>query len=195
MTAQLSETAQKLIAQARIVSLAAWQSTHPAAAIALFQAADDEGRYLTDADLEQLQTLAPDYTSTLTIGRQLRDQVSAIVDEARAGVLVAFPGILEPGGSLYPAPRGAACWRDFWHFLRCITSGITGQHREFTSLEGLHYMKLLYEELQVPLDAMIVGLEGIKTASLKRCEPSQQATLAPYFDHLIDRLASFQPTT
>ena len=27
-------------------------------------------------------------------------------------------------------------------------------------------MQLLYQELQVPLDAMIVGLEGIKAASL-----------------------------
>lgn len=193
MTAQLSETAQKLIAQARIVSFAAWQSTHSAAAIALFQAADDEGRYLTDADLQQLQILAPDCSSTLAIVPRLRDQVGAIVDEARAAVLGAFPGILEPGGGLYPPMRSAACWRDFWHFLRCITYGIAGQHSDYTSTEGLHYMQLLYAELQVPLDAMVVGLEGIKTASLKRCEPSQQASLTLYFDHLSDRLASFQP--
>jgi hypothetical protein len=53
-------------------------------------------------------------------------------------------------------------------------------------------MQLLYQELQVPLDAMVVGLEGIKTASLKRVEPEQQASLAPYFDHLIEQLKRFR---
>jgi Phycobilisome protein len=187
MTAQLSDKAKELIAKARIVSLTAWTATHPAAAIALFQAADDQGRYLTDADLQQIQAWVPTTALTGPIVQCLRDQVSEIVDEARAGVLAAFPGIVEPGGRLYPAARSAACWRDFWHFLRCITYGIAGQHRDYTSAEGLHYMSLLYAELQVPLDAMVVGLEGIKTASLKRCEP-ESGTLAPYFDHLIDRL-------
>ena len=36
--------------------------------------------------------------------------------------------------------------------------------------QGLHYMNVLYQELHVPLDAMIVGLENIKYASLQRLE-------------------------
>jgi Phycobilisome protein len=193
MASPLSEEVKALIAKARIVSLAAWQATHPATAIALVQAADDQSRYLTDEDLQQLETWVPERAALLPVVVLLRDRVAEIVDEARAEVLRTFPGILLPGGGLYPPLRGEACWRDFWQFLRCITYGIAGQHTDYTSAEGLHYMKLLYVELQVPLDAMVVGLEGIKTASLKRCEPSQQAMLAPYFDHLIDRLASFRP--
>jgi Phycobilisome protein len=191
MASPLSEEVKALIAKARIVSLAAWQATHPAAAIALVQAADDQSRYLTDEDLQQLEAWVPERAALLPVVVLLRDRVAEIVDEARAEVLSNFPGILEPGGGLYPPMRGEACWRDFWQFLRCITYGIAGQHINYTSAEGLHSMKRLYMELQVPLDAMVVGLEGIKTASLKRCEPSQQAMLAPYFDHLIDRLASF----
>ena len=52
-------------------------------------------------------------------------------------------------------------------------------------------MRILYQELQVPLDAMTVGLEGMKTASLKRIDVSQHSIVSPYFDHLIDRLKSF----
>ncbi|HAX79172.1 MAG TPA: phycobilisome protein, partial [Cyanobacteria bacterium UBA11372] len=84
------------------------------------------------------------------------------------------------------------CWRDFWHFLRCITYGIAGNNAEYTSDTGLHYMKLLYQELQVPLDAMVVGLEGIKTASLQRIDEEEGDAIAPYFDHLIERLKSFR---
>ncbi len=61
----------------------------------------------------------------------------------------------------------------------------------FQILLRFDYMKLLYE-LQVSLDAMVVGLEGIKTASLERCQPSQQSALAPYFDHLIAKMSTFK---
>ncbi|HEY9627952.1 MAG TPA: phycobilisome protein [Coleofasciculaceae cyanobacterium] len=195
---QLSEKALELIKQARIVSFSTWHTTYPPEIIQRFQAADDAGRYLTDEDLEQIQAIAPDadQAASLEVVRMLRDRVREIVDEARGQVLETFPQITQPGGGLYPATRADACWRDFWHFLRCITYGIAGQRTDYTSAEGLHYMQLLYEELQVPLDAMVVGLEGIKTASLKQVEldpkvADQSAAAAPYFDRLIELMKQF----
>lgn len=189
---QLSETVKELIAKARIVSFRNWTQTHPPAAIALFQTADDSGRYLSDGDFEQIETLAPDAVDLIPVAKLLRDRAVEIVDEARGQVLQKFPKITQPGGGLYPPQRAEACWRDFWHFLRCITYGIAGQHSEYTSAEGLHYMNLLYRELQVPLDAMVFGLESIKAASLKRVEPERQQAIAPYFDHLIAQLRQFR---
>ncbi|MBD2206694.1 phycobilisome protein [Calothrix sp. FACHB-1219] len=189
---QLSEKVRELIIKARIVSFATWQNTHTPEAIQLFQAADDEGRYLTDEDLQQIQQLVPTHTALIPVSQELRDRVQEIIDEARSQVLTQFPNITQPGGGLYPSIRAEACWRDFWHFLRCITYGISGQHADYTSADGLHYMKLLYQELQVPLDAMVVGLEGIKAASLKRVKPEQQEMVAPYFDCLIEQLKLFR---
>lgn len=188
---QLSAKAKELIPKARIVSFESWQNTHPEKAIAIFQAADDDRVYLTDEDLQQIQALSPQTSSLIPVAQMLRDRITEIVDEARAQVLQQFPGITEPGGGLYPPFRAEACWRDFWHFTRCITYGIVGGSSQFTSNEGLGYMKLLYEELQVPLDAMVLGLEGIKVASLQRVEPQQQELLSPYFDHLIQQLSRF----
>ncbi|MBD2194931.1 MULTISPECIES: phycobilisome protein [Calothrix] len=189
---QLSEKVRELITKARIVSFATWQNTHTPEAIQLFQAADDEGRYLTDEDLQQIQQLVPTHTALIPVSQELRDRVQEIVDEARSQVLTQFPNITQPGGGLYPSIRAEACWRDFWHFLRCITYGIAGQHTDYTSADGLHYMQLLYQELQVPLDAMVVGLEGIKAASLKPVKPEQQEIVAPYFDGLIEQLKLFR---
>ncbi|MDJ0697961.1 phycobilisome protein [Mastigocoleus sp. MO_188.B34] len=189
---QLTEKVKELIIKARIVSFAEWEKTHPKTAIEIFQAADDAGRYLTDEDLQQIETLAPNNSKFIPFVKVLRDCVTEIVDEAREQVLTTYPDITQPGGGLYPQQRAAACWRDFWHFLRCISYGIAGGHSEYTSSTGLHYMKLLYEELQVPLDAMVVGLEGIKTASLKRCDTDLAEVLSPYFDHLITKMASFR---
>jgi Phycobilisome protein len=188
---QLSEKVRELIQKARIVSFATWQNTHSAATTQRLQAADDEGRYLTDEDFQQLQLLAPDTSGLIGVASMLRDRAAEIVDEARAGVLTKFPTITQPGGGLYPPERAEACWRDFWHFLRCITYGIAGHRTDYTSEQGLKFMQELYQELQVPLEAMVMGLEGIKMASLKRVEPAQQEMIAPYFTHLVEQLKRF----
>jgi hypothetical protein len=187
----ITDRVKDLIARARIVSFASWKSSHPAAAIAIFQAAEDARVYLCDEDYAKIAALSPETSTLIPISQLLRDRVVEIVDEARSQVLDKFPQIGEPGGSLYPPERAEACWRDFWHYLRPITYGLAGGRSDYTSVEGLQNMRSLYQELQVPLDAMTVGLEGIKTASLKRIDPNQHSIVAPYFDHLIAQLKSF----
>jgi Phycobilisome protein len=187
----LTDRIKELIARARIVSFASWESSHPAATLEIFQTAEDARVYLTDEDYAQIAALSPQTSSLIPISQLLRDRVVEIVNEARAEVLARFPHITEPGGGLYPPERAEACWRDFWHYLRPISYGIAGSQSQYTSVEGLHNMQILYQELQVPIDAMAVGLEGIKAASLRRIEPSQHAIVIPYFDHLITQLKSF----
>jgi hypothetical protein len=186
----LTDRIKELIARARIVSFTNWES-HPAESIAIFQAAEDARVYLTDADYAKIMALSPQTSSLIPIAQLLRDRVVEIVDEARVEVFAQFPQITEPGGGLYPPERAEACWRDFWHYLRPITYGLSGGYAEYTSAPGLENMRILYQELQVPLDAMTVGLEGMKTASLKRIDVSQHAIVSPYFDHLINQLRSF----
>ena len=194
----LSERAKELIPQARIVSVESWSSlTHEGRD--RLQTADDNSQYLTDEDLSIVARGVPSKESEasaepvdrIAVVKQLRDQAAAIVDEARAGVLEAFPGILEPSGGLYPPMRAEACWRDFWQFLRCITYGIAGQQVQYTSASGLAAMELLYEELKVPLPAMVKGIEGVKTASLKRFDAETGTAIAPYFAHLMAQLSAF----
>lgn len=190
MASSLSPQVKELIVKARIVSFDGWQDQFGADAIAALQTADDERYYLDDAVLKDLPGG--------TITQSLRDHASVIVDQARAQLLVKFPGITEPGGGLYPAVRAEACWRDFWHFLRCITYGIAAQRIDYTSTTGLAYMEQLYRELQVPLDAMVYGLSALKMASMQQLAQLGLAVeddlVTPYFDHLIRALSQFHPT-
>jgi Phycobilisome protein len=188
----LSEQVMMLISKSRIMDFQAWSGDHSPETIAMFQAADDAKLYLNDQQLEVLMQLDPKRGAALNTVGLLRDRAAQIIDEARTGVLLAFPEILEPGGGLYPSERAKACWNDFWQFLRCITYGIAGSEPNYTSALGLHHMELLYRELSVPLDAMIVGLKGIKKASLNQSSSEQQVNLAPYFDHLIEQLEGFR---
>lgn len=189
---QLSERAKLLIPQARIVSFTAWEKKYPQELIAIFQAADDDGRYLNDEDLVQITCLFPTLSVAVQQARLLQEKATELVANTRELVLVKFPQITEPKGELYPPERAEACWRDFWHFLRCITYGIAGQTPDFTSAKGLANMQLLYQELQVPLEPMIYGLKELKTICLKQLKIGEEYLLAAYFDHLIYCLQDFE---
>jgi Phycobilisome protein len=190
----LTPEIQRLIEQARIVSFDTWSDHYPSEFIARFQVADDTKQYLNDDDLAWLGHEFPELMPSARYAQQLRDQAPELIDQARKTVLAQFPGITVPGGGLYPPARADACWRDFWHFLRCITYGIAAQRLDYTRLEGLQAMEALYEALQVPLDAMIVGLNALKTASLQQISPEVNSadSFAPYFDPLIQALRQFK---
>jgi allophycocyanin-B len=191
MNTQLSEKVKQLIKKSRIISFANWQERYPEKVISIFQKADDEGRYLSDRDNEEILILVPDLLSDLEKAKLLRDNANGIVALARKEVLAQYPNISEPGGDLYPPARAEACWRDFWHFLRCVTYGIAGRSLQFTSTEGLHHMEELYQELKVPLQAMILGLENLKKYSLEKFSRSEQQEIGSYFDRLIEGLKNF----
>jgi len=188
---QLSERAKQLIPQARIVSFATWKNLYSEEVIAIFQEADNQSRYLTDEDLERIKNLHPHLSLMLEKARLLRDQAPDIVADARKKVLADFPDITEPGNDLYPPERAEACWRDFWQFLRCITYGIAGNRPQFTSPEGLKNMELLYQELRVPVSAMLCGLEQLKKVSLQHFNSEDRDLLSLSFDHLISGLKTF----
>lgn len=182
---QLTEKAKQLIPKARIVNFKAWVGNYSPEVRDILQQADDEGRYLSDSELDKIGSKSIEYA------RLLRDKAPEIVEQAREEVLAQYPNITEMGGDLYPPERAKACWRDFWHFLRCVTYGIVGENSLYTSQEGLNNMKLLYEELKVPLLPMVRGLEGLKFFGLKEFSESEQTKLDPYFQHLIDQMKSF----
>ena len=188
---QLSDRAKELIPKARIVSFTAWKNLYSEEVIAIFQAADNRGQYLTDEDLERIQNLVPDNYLMVAQAKLLREQAPDLVAKARAKVLAEFPNIAEPGNDLYPPARAEACWRDFWHFLRSVTYGVAGKNPEFLSQEGLKNMELLYQELRVPVPAMLCGLKQLKTVSLQQFSSQEQDLLAVNFDSLITALKKF----
>ncbi|MEG4857539.1 phycobilisome protein [Microcoleus sp. K1-B6] len=188
---QLSERAKQLIPQARIVSFATWKNLYSDEVIAIFQDADNQSRYLTDEDLERIKNFHPHLSLMLEKARLLREQAPNIVADARKKVLADFPDITEPGNDLYPPERAEACWRDFWQFLRCITYGIAGNNPQFTSPEGLKNMELLYQELRVPVSAMLCGLEQLKKVSLQHFNSEDRDLLSLSFDPLISGLKTF----
>lgn len=163
----------------------------PSGIQAILYSADRAGRFLDATDLLHLQQLRFD-AELIPVLKTLGEHAEAIVDAARLDLLSRFPSITEPGGGLYPPTRASACWRDLWHFLRCITYGIVIGRSQYTSPQGFARLRQLYQKLDVPLDAMVVALESLKRHSLLQLTPKQAAEQAPCFTHLIDQLRAFQ---
>ncbi len=82
-----------------------------------------------------------------------------LIKSARLAIEVEFPGIMEPGGGLYPPERAHACWRDLGQFLATASAveSVGGRIRP----ESIGKLRELYKELEVPLDAMLRGLEHL----------------------------------
>ena len=88
---QLSEKVLELIKKARIVSLDSWRHIYDVQLIEYVQTSDDQGRYLTDAELQEMGCLEPAIAKFIPTVQLLRDQVRAIVDEARSCLLYTSP--------------------------------------------------------------------------------------------------------
>lgn len=87
----------------------------------------------------------------------IRVHVDAGIEKARATVVREFPGIDQPGGALHPEYRATACWRDLNEFARVLSYAVaTGN--EVYSDNGVEVMKMVYEELGVPIDPMCMGI-------------------------------------
>lgn len=97
----LSDRARQLLPQARLTTFQAWQTEIPAELLTRFQAAEEEQRFLTDADLVAI-ALACLPNANPTAARFLRDDADELIAIARADLLDRFPGITELGGALYP---------------------------------------------------------------------------------------------
>jgi hypothetical protein len=78
-----SEKVRELIQKSRIVSFTSWQNSYLDTALAQFQAADDQGRYLSDTDLDDLAKLIPVIATYISTVKLLTEQATNIVDEAR----------------------------------------------------------------------------------------------------------------
>lgn len=189
VTESWSKSAREAMVQAGVIKADEWPEDYSSGIVQFVRDADAEKRFLTDAELDAIAAQTSPRSGTIV--RCLRDLATDIVTEARTNVLGQFPGITEPGGELYPEVRAESCWRDFWHFLRSTSYGIASENLEFVSAEGTRHMEILYRELNVPLAAMVKGVEALKVASMERLDGDRAGAVAPYFDRLIERLREF----
>ena len=188
--ASLSARALALIPKARILGLPG-DPRLSTAQRTIFAEADDLRRQLLPHELDHLS--GNPHSAARLVGI-LQPEAEVLVARARSQLLAEQPELIQPGGGLYPPFRAAACWRDLWQFLRCVLYGAASGIVDFTSPRGVQAMELLYQELHVPLGAMVRGLELLKqhTMMIGPIRQPTGETVVACFDHLIGSLQGFR---
>lgn len=148
--------------------------------------ADDELRYPTSGELENLQ----DYLNTgerrFKIIRVLRDKERDIVTKASKKLFQIHPDYIGPSGNAAGAKQRALCLRDYGWYLRLITYGILAGDKGPIEKIGVFGVRDMYNSLGVPIIGMIDSINCLKDSALAELNNEKDAELAaPYFDFLI----------
>ncbi|MBC1259710.1 phycobilisome polypeptide [Synechococcus sp. BSF8S] len=157
----MAKNLPEMIAGARILGLAHDKSL-PANVRAIFRHADDESRPLTTKEFDEICQFSSIDSEPL---RLLQENASQVVADVKRRLVAEDPGLIKPGGSLFPESRSEACWRDCWHFLRIAIYAVAADRQSFTHPPGVSGLRELYRELAVPIDSMAKALCYLREVS------------------------------
>ena len=187
-----SEQIRELARRAQIFGLSDRQSLSTDLR-AILANANSESRLLTEEEINCACHLSGVTPSPLI---QLQTQVPDLVNKAREALLAQQPGLVRPGGALFPQERADACWRDCFHFLRISLYAVAAGESNFTDPSGLNAMEELYCILKVPVPALLIALTHLRDFA---CEAYSQDgsnhdeyLLETALNHLIQKMSAFQ---
>jgi len=180
----MDERLRQLTAKARILGLVHDQ-TLPPAIRAILQQADAEARALSNDELGIICSFSTVNAENL---QRLQSKTPLIVTSAKSQLLRKDPGLVRPGGALYPGTRAEACWRDCWHFLRVTIYAVAAGRPIFSHPPGVRGLRDLYWELGVPINSMALAIGFLKTEAVSHysnyASPSDASLLGEGLLHL-----------
>lgn len=188
----MDERLKQLRAEARILGLMYDQSL-PSSIRERIQQADTEARPLSGHDLGVICSFTAVNADHL---QRLQSNTPLIVASAKSRLLLEDPGLILPGGALYPEARAEACWRDCWHFLRVTIYAVAAGRPAFTHLPGVKGLGVLYRELAVPISSMALAIGFLKAEALSDystySSPSDASLLGEALLHLEQMIQQLQ---
>lgn len=152
--------------------------------------ADDELRYPTSGELKGIQDFLKTGPQRLAIAQTLAANEKKIVDQASNALWRQRPDFIGPGGNASGQKERALCLRDYGWYLRLITYGIIAGDKDPIEDIGLVGVREMYNALNVPVPGMVTAVQCLKNASLALLTEAQAAEAAPYFDYIIQAMAS-----
>jgi allophycocyanin-B len=151
--------------------------------------ADDELRYPSVGELENVKTYMASGAQRLQIAQILTDNKKRIIDEAQKRLFNKRREYVQPGGNAYGDRQYNQCLRDYDWYLRLITYGIIAGSKDPIETIGLVGVREMYNSLNVPIIGMIEAIQFLKEASLSLLDTDAATEAAPYFDYVINAMA------
>ncbi|NJN24295.1 MAG: allophycocyanin [Acaryochloridaceae cyanobacterium RL_2_7] len=151
--------------------------------------ADDELRYPSAGELNNLSAFFKTGDMRMAIVRTLTENEKKIVEKASNQLWKKRPDFISPGGNAAGSKQRAQCLRDYSWYLRLITYGLLAGDKEPIETIGLIGAREMYNSLGVPMPGMAEAMRCLKDVSLSLLSDNEAATVAPYFDFLIQGMS------
>jgi allophycocyanin-B len=151
--------------------------------------ADDELRYLSVGELNNVRAYMSTGAKRLEIAQILTENKKRIIDEAQKRLFNKRRDYIQPGGNAYGDKRYNQCLRDYDWYLRLATYGIISGTKDPIESTGLIGVREMYNSLNVPIPGMIDAILFLKEAALSLLDAEGAAEAAPYFDYMINAMS------
>ena len=151
--------------------------------------ADAEARYLSPGEFDRIKGFVTSGERRLRIAQVLTDSRERIVKQAGDQLFQKRPDVVSPGGNAYGEEMTATCLRDLDYYLRLVTYGVVSG--DVTPIEeiGIVGVREMYKSLGTPIDAVVEGVRGLKSAAQSLLSGEDAAEAGSYFDYVIGAMS------
>lgn len=151
--------------------------------------ADDELRYPSTGELENIKNFLQTGTQRMRIAATLAENEKKIVQQASKQLWQKRPDFIAPGGNAYGERQRALCLRDYGWYLRLITYGVLSGDKEPIEKIGLIGVREMYNSLGVPVPGMVEAISALKKAAIDLLSDEDAVAATPYFDYIIQAMS------
>jgi len=152
--------------------------------------ADDDLRYPSAGELQGIQAFFQTGQQRFRIIEALTENEKKIVSKASQELWKRRPQYIAAGGNAAGSRERNQCLRDYTWYLRLVTYGVLSGSKDPIESIGIIGAREMYNALDVPMDGMAEAMRCLKEASLDLLSGEDAAETAPYFDYIIQEMAS-----
>jgi allophycocyanin-B len=152
--------------------------------------ADEELRYPTPAEIRMIQNFCHSGEQRIRIATTLAKNQSLLVEKASDKFWKVCPVTPSNSGNMR---KTASCQRDQGWYIRLVAYCILAGNEQPMEDIGTIGMKEMYQSLGIPIFNWVEAVRCIKEAARELLGDEDAAIATPYFDHIIQTLASPGP--
>jgi len=151
--------------------------------------ADDELRYPTIDELQNIKTFLQTGEQRIRIATILAENESKIIKQASSALWKLHPDYIAPGGNAAGQKQRAQCLRDYGWYVRLVSYGVLAGDKDPIESIGILGAREMYNSLGVPVDGMADSVRTLKDASVELMSSDDAALVEPYFDYIIQAMS------
>jgi allophycocyanin alpha subunit len=150
--------------------------------------ADDQARYLTPGELEQIKIFIESSDRRLQLAQVLSQSRVRIVKLAANELFSKHPRLTAIGGNAHGKEMTATCLRDMDYYLRLISYSIVAGNNTPIKEVGVVGVRQMYKSLGTPIDSVAESVRNMKKIAIALLPGGDVSEVGAYFDYLIAAL-------